>query len=74
MAEQEARSTSAGTHDRGLGNESTSSLLHCSTSRATGVFSLVSATPHGYCTHAVKDCLGQAKEPRILALSCHGLE
>ena len=35
---QEAYSTSSGTHDRGLGSEGTSSSLHCSTSRAIGVF------------------------------------
>ena len=74
VAAQEAHSTSTGAHGRGLGSEGTSSLFHCSTSRAAGVFSLVSATAHGYRTHTAKDCLGQAKEPHILASSCHGLE
>ena len=37
-------------------------------------FSLVSATAHGYRAHAAKDCLGQAKEPHLLASSCHELE
>ena len=38
VAAQEAHSTSTGAHGRGLGSEGTSSLFHCSTSRATGVF------------------------------------
>ena len=58
---QEARSTSKATHDREPGSEGTSFSLRCSISRATGVFSLVSATPHGYRAHAAKDCLGQAE-------------
>ena len=51
---------STGMHDGGLGIEGMSSSLHCSTSRATGVFSLVSAMPHGYRAYTAKDCLGQA--------------
>ena len=38
VAAKESKSTSTGTHDRGIGSEGMSSSLRCSTSRATGVF------------------------------------
>ena len=50
-------------------------LVHFTVAQAEKlVFSVLSVMPHVYHAHAVKDCLGQAKEPHMLDLSCHRLE
>lgn len=61
------------TYDRGNGSESMSCSFHCNTSRATGIL-VLSVMPHVHHAHAVKDCLGPAKEPHMLAQSCRRLE
>ena len=62
------------TDGRGYGSEIMTSLICCSTNRATAIFSLVPVVMHVYCRPAAKDGLGQAKGAIILALSFQKLE
>ena len=58
----------------GHGIESTYSSLHRSAITATAIFVRTALKMTVYCLPAATDCLGQAEEPVILALSCHELE